>query len=142
MAVEAAPDPYLRCPVLALLDHHGGAGHELAHDTSRDRRKLAAIGVKRDEAKPERKPGDRIAQHGAGAAAITREYAAAHEDRDSKAEGKIAEDLAVEAGDGTGIAMRDEQYRGKREDEEGNPGRQVFSLSRSEGASAAREAAP
>ena len=77
---------------------------------------------------PERNPGHGVAQHGVGLAAIADQHSAADEDEEGHAERDIAERVAVEIGDGArGVAH--EQHGGERQDEKGNPCRQISSLS-------------
>src|SRR5512147_339477 len=100
MPVEALPDLDLDWAAGTLLDHHGAAGKKLTGKAPGYRQKLVAIGVEGDEGKPERKPSDGVAEHGAGLTAIADQHAAADEDEKCRAERDIAEGVGVEIGDG------------------------------------------
>src|SRR6185437_987541 len=141
MAVEALPDLDLDRAAGALLDDHGAAGKKLAGKAPGNRQKLLAIGVERDEREPERKPSDRVAEHGAGLPAIAHQHAAADEHEKRSSERHIAEGVAVEIGDGAG-GVAHEQHGCEGQDKNGNPRRQFFSLSLSRWAPSGPAAPP
>jgi hypothetical protein len=97
-------------------------------DKAPQRQKLLAIGVEGDQGKPEGKPRDRVAEHGAGLPAIAHQHAAADEHEKRSSERHIAEGVAVEIGDGAG-GVAHEQHGCEGQDKNGNPRQQFFSLS-------------